>query len=160
VSSNCPKCGAAGKGFVCAYCGGELSKPGDENAEMTALEEFHEHVKKASKDADRCALLITGWYPRSPKALIECGARCLPHLDVNDTCHLEYKRRLDAIVSRLRLAPQDDHVKSAAAELAARSKAYDDQTIQDVKVFLGFAVGLLLAFVYGGWRAYLHFFAR
>jgi hypothetical protein len=157
VSPSCPKCGAAGKGFVCAFCGGELAKPGDDDADMRALEEFHKHIHAAAADPQRCSLLITGWYPTSKKALIEAGARCLPHLDINEACRQQYRKRLETLISRVKMLPPDEQSKNAAAELSAKLAAFDAQESSDLKHGLILIGGLAALVVAVGWKVLSYF---
>ena len=58
--------------------------PGDEGAELLALERYHALLDEAKSNTEQCSrLIIEGFVPSGSKALIEVGLRCLTRVNVD-----------------------------------------------------------------------------
>ena len=139
--------------MVCSYCGAGLVPFGDENAEMSALEQYHKHIETATPSGEQCSRLITGGFvPSGLKPLIEAGHRCLPMLEpasVGD-CKDQWAVRLGVISTRLKVLGGEEAGR-AVAEFDARIKAWKDQSDSDTRNGLG-CIAILLAMIVGiGW---------
>lgn len=156
----CPRCGAPGDGFICAYCGAELHAPGDDRAEMSALDQYHRHIEAAGQNQEQCSrLIIGGFVPSGQKALIEAGLRCIARIDIAQPfsgCNEQWVRRLEAISPRLRVMAGED-AQRAVGEFDARAQAWRVANERETKIALSFFAGLCLAIVMAGWWLYHRF---
>lgn len=150
----CPRCGAPGGGFICAYCGAAMAACGDDGAEMAALEQYHALLDASRSNADQCSRLITdGFVPANRKALIEAGLRCVARIDVDqpfDGCGEQWVKRLDAISTRLRVLAGDDALR-AVGEFEGKASAWRVANAKETRIALGFFAILILALAAGGW---------
>ena len=122
----CPSCGASGGGLVCAFCGAGIPSLWDEKSEMQALGIFHQLVAKKAME-ERPSLLATGFIPRTREALIEAGALLIPSMSLvnQDMSTAEAAAaRLEGILSRLRMLPQDDRTRAALREFEGKLKEH------------------------------------
>lgn len=157
---NCPGCGAAGEGLICAYCGVELVAHGDPAHELRALTRYHELADAAVKDEALCSRLIAhGFIPASAKALVEAGMRCLPHLDplVSSSCRDQWLGRLDRITARLKMLDGGD-ARRAAEEFEKRLAAARAQAESDTRAGIGCLIGLGTTLVIAAWFLLRRFF--
>lgn len=150
----CPKCGAPGGGFICAYCGAAMVPPGDEGAELLALERYHALLDETKSNTEQCSrLIIEGFVPSGSKALIEAGLRCLTRVNVDqpfDVCNEQWVKRLEAISTRLRVMGGDDALR-AVEEFDMKAKAWRVAEAKETKAAFGFFIILGLMIVGVGW---------
>ncbi|MDX6769455.1 MAG: hypothetical protein SF051_07975 [Elusimicrobiota bacterium] len=157
---NCPGCGAAGEGLICAYCGAQLVPHGDPAHELRALTRYHELVDAASKDETQCSRLIShGFVPASSPALVEAGMRCLAHLDPASpsSCRDQWLGRLDRVVARLKII-DEPAARRAAEEFAARVAQAKAQAESDTRAGVGCLIGLGTTLVVVAWFLLRRFF--
>lgn len=144
----CARCGAEVVSLICRYCGCAAEPPGGAEAEMKALEEFSGLL--CGKDgAEQGKLLEYGYLPSAPAALIEAGVRCVPLIqDQWNAVSRGAVRRLEAIVVKLKIIPQDETTVRAVKEFEARVLAWREQGERDTRhglMFFGVVLVLLVA---------------
>lgn len=140
--------------LLCRYCGSPAEPPASPDAELKALEELSGLLR--DKDgAEQAKLLEHGYIPASPAALIEAGVRCVALIqDPWNAVSKSAARRLEAIVLKLKIMPQDESTVRAAAEFEARARAHRDQERRDTRnglLFFGVVFVLLAAVVVALW---------
>lgn len=150
----CPRCGAPGGGFICAYCGASLLPPGDEGAELTALNHYHALLEDTKSNAEQCSRLIReGFVPSGRKALVEAGLRCLSRIDTDhpfDACNEHWVKRLEAISTRLKVIAGDE-ASRAVGEFEAKAAAWRAADSRETKNAFAFFAILGLALVAVAW---------
>jgi hypothetical protein len=169
-STNCPSCSAVVLGFICEHCGRLSAHVGSAADENRALEEFHHLLQKLSpdlksekadeKDAQASELddaekleeraihlLRTGFIPDHKEVLIEAGVYCIPYLESNQSLEEAARARLESIVTKLKLIPQDAQTKLAVEEFQAKVKAHKAQSARDDIIYGGGCMLIILLIV-------------
>jgi len=113
--------------------------------ELQQLNEFHEQLA-ALEPAAQASLLRNGFLPETAAVLAEAGIRCLPliesgNADITDGA----ADRLEAILFKLRLAPDAGGVRKTLNELEAVLQKRRRQDTSDLRFGLAFFAGLGLA---------------
>ncbi|MBI3554056.1 MAG: hypothetical protein HY077_16290 [Elusimicrobia bacterium] len=150
ADAKCPKCGGPLEGFVCRFCGAPSSLVCDVASETKALEEYHRHLAEADAPA-RERLLLSGFLPSCEPVLIDAGVRLLPFIHgagygaAQTSC-----QRLDAIITKLKLMPQDDDIRRALGVFDEHLKKFKADDARSVAV--GFSlIGALIAAIVLFW---------
>ena len=128
--------------------------PGDEGAELAALERYHALLDETKSNTEQCSrLIVEGFVPSGRKALIEAGLRCIARIDTNQPlngCNEQWVKRLEAISTRLRVMAGDDALR-AVAEFDVKAQAWRVAEAKETKVALSFFAILGLVLVLVAW---------
>lgn len=154
--TNCHKCGASIDALVCRYCGTIRESTVDAKKQRLAIEELHNHVSNEIDDEKKNTLLRNGYLPDDSSVLIEAGLKCVPLTDYQGVSALVAQasaQRLEAIIVKLRLAPETKEITKAIQELDGVVRKYREEDRKST--FLGcsmFAViGIFILVVVGYW---------
>jgi hypothetical protein len=165
---SCPSCGAKASGLICDHCGRLTTFVDSVADENRALDEFHNLIHKLARElseekegrehedemfekaAKAAQILRTGFIPDNKEVLLEAGVYCLQlmrgYFDIEDAA----LSRLESIVTKLKLMPQDQQVKLAVAEFECKIKELKEEKKNDNFYFLsccGLAFILVLTII-------------
>jgi len=117
----CENCGAISQGVICSFCGAVVSRGNSKEEQQEALEAFHALIaEKSGVDNDLLVmrLLETGYLPTDRDVLIDAAMRALASGTASPygVIYAATEARVQAIIFRLRLFP-DDSVAANAADL-------------------------------------------
>jgi hypothetical protein len=136
----CPKCEVPVEGDACALCGSPVQ---DLDAQKRAVIDLHNKVLSSKDDDEKSALLRNAPIPDDPEVLIDAGLRCVPLMESFEPGD-SASARLQAIVVKLKLFPEDERIAKAIAEFEKHIRA---QGRANLKVGIGCAV--LIASILG-----------
>ena len=138
----CKQCGASTRGdYVCEYCGALIHARTDIEDERKALDEFHAMLQRGDAKT-KSNLLKTGFLPDHKSLLIDAGVRALPLCEFADQGD-QAALRLEAIVVKLKLMPQDAETARAIDEFTKRVREHERSS----RVFFGSCLLVLLGVV-------------
>ena len=145
----CEQCGALVGGLVCGYCGAVPGSVGGIDEQQRALEQYHALLRSRDRNT-RIRLLGSGFLPDYSKLLIDAGLTCVSLIDdfgfgVSDAA----AQRLEAIIMKLRLLPQDRETQKAIALLQEKSDQHKARSEKDTTrglIAIAVFISLLIAF--------------
>jgi hypothetical protein len=148
-SMNCPRCGALLEEGLCKNCAPVGTDTPEPDAELRALNAYHHSL--AGKDPEgQKNLLVNGFLPDAPHALIEAGLRCIPLCrDVNDGVSGGAFHRLEAIITKLKLLPGSLEIQRTLEQYQALQNQRDLKGKSDTRMgcLLIGGLALLIALV-------------
>jgi hypothetical protein len=147
--ANCDSCGAPAKGLICEHCGKPtiyLVNAADENQ---ALDEYHKLIQKLKPEEQR-DWLASGFIPDSKEILIEAGIYCLPFLK-NMALYDAAASRLEAVILKLKLMPNDQQTRQAVEDFQAKIESYKSTKRKDALFAIGCLLLILAAMVAVSW---------
>jgi hypothetical protein len=140
---NCSSCSAPISGLICEHCGKlapYVTSLADENR---ALDQFNHLLHQLADDSnddkdgkdnfeenqrriERAEhLLHTGFIPDHKEVLIEAGIYCLPFLKSYIGLEDAALSRLDSIITKLKLMPEDAQINRAIDEFQSKIKEFE-----------------------------------
>jgi hypothetical protein len=153
--ARCSHCGSKVTTLLCAFCGTPSRVMPSLQEEMDAMRELRSLVQGAPREK-QMELLTTGFVPAQPDALVEAALLVLPLLqdgsadDLSDAA----SRRLEALLTRLRIAPPATNPR-ALGELEARLARYR-KADRNLGIVALLVVAVLVGLVVWGLYAWLH----
>jgi hypothetical protein len=153
TSNRCMSCGAPFEGYFCHYCNTQGREAEGPEAQIEAIREFNELLRDAKPD-DRSILLSTGYLPRSAEALVEAGLQCIPMIrdGASDPVTEAAVRRLETVVSALRMASRSSNNVFALKEFETRLKKFHkEDRFVSIIAWMVIAVGTLFALTLAFW---------
>jgi len=153
LKAKCPQCGASFVGLVCDYCGALAGPIESMEDQKRALDEYHRHLRTGDRKK-QIVFLKSGFLPDYNKLLIDAGLTCATLVNQDELMISRSEAavsRLESIIMKLRILPQDEETKKAAEMLQAKVDKFNKTQEQNTTYGLIFFAVVTALIVLAVW---------